>query len=438
MQVFFPLDNLNNHFKFSLEFYLYLSNSHKFFPHNNFVLFPSVVCLQLTLFNMDFLPGSFVVFQVVGLWRSPNIKSSIYNNFYRLRTFFSVFLLYSFVGCSIIGIAIKHDDVKTVTNDCFVMLSVLACCGKSVNILKCRKTILNIIEIMQNDPCSPRNEHEIDIQKKCDSFIWINTVIYGILTEVTAVMLTFGTLFIDLPEGELPFNTWLPYNHSHGFTYKFAHGQQIISIMTSANIAIAYDTLVPAMILQVCAKLNILKHRFSNFTKMINNQINKSSTSIDKLKKEKQLIADYVKCHLIIFKLAKTINNTFSIVVFLQCLISTLVLCVSIYNLASVELFSSEFTNIILYLACMLSEIFILCAAGNEVTLVSQSISDSIYETDWTDLNTSTIKSLVLIMSRTMKPIIFKSGYVIELSLDSFKSLVKISYSTYNVLQQTS
>lgn len=65
-------------------------------------------------------------------------------------------------------------------------------------------------------------------------------MIYGILTEVTAVMLTFGTLFIDLPEGELPFNTWLPYDHSHGFIYKIAYGQQIISIMTSANIAIAY------------------------------------------------------------------------------------------------------------------------------------------------------------------------------------------------------
>lgn len=56
------------------------------------------------------------------------------------------------------------------------------------------------------------------------------------------------------------------------------------------------------MILQVCAKLNILKHRFSNFTKMINNQITESSTPIEKLKKEKQLIADYVKCHSIIFK----------------------------------------------------------------------------------------------------------------------------------------
>lgn len=122
---------------------------------------------------MDFLPGSFAVLQIVGLWRLPNIKSSIYNNFYRLRTLFSIFLLYTFVGCSIIGIAIKHDDVKTVTNDCFIMLSVFACCGKSVNILKCRKTILNIIEIMQNDPCSPRDVDEIHIQKKCDDFIWL-------------------------------------------------------------------------------------------------------------------------------------------------------------------------------------------------------------------------------------------------------------------------
>lgn len=115
---------------------------------------------------MDFLPGSFIIFQIVGLWRSPKIKSKFYINFYRLRTLFCLFLLYTFAGCSMIGIALKHDDIETVINDCFIMLSVIACCGKSVNMVVCRKTILQVIDILHNDPCLPRNEEEILIQKK--------------------------------------------------------------------------------------------------------------------------------------------------------------------------------------------------------------------------------------------------------------------------------
>lgn len=68
----------------------------------------------------------------------------------------------------------------------------------------------------------------------------INTLVYGTLTEVTAIMVTFGTLFMELPPGELPFNTWLPYKHSEGFMYSFAYAQQIVSVMNSANVAIAY------------------------------------------------------------------------------------------------------------------------------------------------------------------------------------------------------
>lgn len=74
------------------------------------------------------------------------------------------------------------------------------------------------------------------------------------------------------------------------------------------------------------------------------------------------------------FRLASTINSTFTLIIFAQCSISTIVICVSVYNLANIELFTAEFTGVMLYLCCMLTEIFILCAAGNEVTLVVQFI----------------------------------------------------------------
>lgn len=57
----------------------------------------------------------------------------------------------------------------------------------------------------------------------------------------------------------------------------------------------------------------------------------------------------------------------------------------------------------------------------------SESVGDAIYAMDWTNLNPSTVKGLIIIMSRTLKPIIFTSGHIVTLSHDSFKSVSFIS-----------
>ncbi|CAD6229431.1 GSCOCT00006589001.3-RA-CDS, partial [Cotesia congregata] len=385
------------------------------------------------------LPGSFVVLQAIGLWKSHthqkynNENSSlIYNFWYRLRTFVIFFLIYSFTITGITGLISTTKNIGDVTSDCFILLSIFAICGKIANIVWSRKTIILILNTLETNPCKPINDDEIIIQEKVDRLIWHSTLVYGILTEITVFMVTFGTLLLKLPIGTLPYNTYLPWDYSHGFLYWLAYGYQIISVCLSANSDIGFDTLVPGLMLQITAKLEILKYRFINLvdTLKLTTHWNSNKSNKNNLEIENKLIADYVK-------LADTINETFNKVIFLQFFISSIVLCISVYNLAILDAFSTEFTSIVLYLSCMLMEIFILCAAGNQVTVVSSTLSDAIYNTDWINLNTSTVKSLIIIMNRGQKPIIFSSGSVIKLSYDSFKTLIKMSYSAYNVLQRT-
>nr|AKO89982.1 odorant receptor 18 [Microplitis mediator] len=386
------------------------------------------------------LPGSFVVLQAIGLWKPPEYNNSpILNYYYRLRTFITFFLIYSFTITGITGLILTTKDIADVTSDCFILLSIFAICGKIANIIWSRNEIIWIIDTLNSEPCKPLNNDEIIIQQKVDRLIWHSTLFYGILTEITVFMVTFGTLLLQLPIGTLPYNTYLPWDYSHGYLYWVAYGYQIISVCLSANSDIGFDTLVPGLMLQITAKLEILKYRFINLVDTLKltqwNGVN--DKSYHNFRIENKLIADYVKCHLIILKLADTINKTFDKVILLQFFISSIVLCISVYNLAFLDVFTTEFTSIILYLCCMLMEIFILCAAGNQVTIVSSTLSDAIYHTDWINLDTSAVKSLMIIMNRGLKPIIFSSGHIIKISYDSFKTPIKLSYSSYNVLQRT-
>ncbi|KAK0171696.1 hypothetical protein PV328_005117 [Microctonus aethiopoides] len=373
------------------------------------------------------LPGTFMVFQIIGFWKPLYWTSPLLDWLYTFYMTIAFFFVYSFSIAGIIGLIFSNNSLSETTNDCFIFLSVVAVCGKTVNVVSYRKTIIWMLDTLGNDLSASRNKEETEIQNNHDHFIWINTVIYGVLSEITVFTNTVGTLFRDIPIGKLPYNTYIPWDYSQGFMYWLTYAYQIISVILSANVAIAYDTLVAGMIVQVSAKLNILKYRFSNFTILLDTilstmPIGDRHYNIIKLKIERKLLANYIKYHILIFKLASIINSTFTSIIFAQCSISTIVICVSVYNLANVELFTAECTGIILYLCCMLTEIFYLCAAGNEVTLVSESVGDAIYAMDWTNLNPSTVKGLIIIMSRTLHPIIFTSGHIVTLSHDSFKS----------------
>ncbi|XP_025163679.1 odorant receptor 49b-like [Harpegnathos saltator] len=92
--------------------------------------------------------------------------------------------------------------------------------------------------------------------------------------------------------------------------------------------------------------------------------------------------------------------------------------------------------QLIMYMCCMLSQIFFYCWYGNEVKLKSQELISNVFRMEWYDLDKHDQKSLLIIMKRSIIPIELTSAYVISMNLDSFMNLLKTSYSAYNILQQ--
>ncbi|XP_012060575.1 PREDICTED: odorant receptor Or2-like [Atta cephalotes] len=132
---------------------------------------------------------------------------------------------------------------------------------------------------------------------------------------------------------------------------------------------------------------------------------------------------------------AERINAVFTLMISVQFTISSTVLCLSIYKMLTKNLLSLEFAWSSSYLGCMLMQIYLYCWFGNEVTLKSTEIGNVIYEMEWPMLPVDLMKILLLIITRSKRPIKITSGYMITLSNDSFMKIIKISYSAYNVLQ---
>ncbi|XP_017797133.1 PREDICTED: odorant receptor 30a-like, partial [Habropoda laboriosa] len=140
--------------------------------------------------------------------------------------------------------------------------------------------------------------------------------------------------------------------------------------------------------------------------------------------------------HYRIYKFAEIINAKFSITMATQFLVTTMTMCFNLFRLTQTKVYS-QVLALIPFMVSVFAQIFYCCWYGNETKVKSLEICDTVFESNWTALSQSTKKTLLTIMLRSLKPIEFTGAFVFPVNLESFKSLVKTSYSVFNVIQQT-
>nr|XP_012142988.1 PREDICTED: odorant receptor 49b-like [Megachile rotundata] len=130
------------------------------------------------------------------------------------------------------------------------------------------------------------------------------------------------------------------------------------------------------------------------------------------------------------------VQEKFQIIMGIQLASSTLVVCFILYKLTNTPM-NSTYLQFVLYMACMMSQIYFYCWYGNELKLKSVEVVDAISEMDWMSLDNKSQKDLIHIMRRALNPIELSCAYIYTMDLSTFMSILKMSYSVYNLLQRT-
>nr|XP_012232769.1 PREDICTED: odorant receptor Or2-like [Linepithema humile] len=347
-----------------------------------------------------------------------------------------IFLLHSFAFCGIVD-CFMIKDLETFIEKFSLFISVAGVCCKVMNLVLRRDKIIGLTDMLLKDMCVPKDNHEADIQRRFDRSAKTITIYCEILNESAVFFATVAQLRHFVNTRTLPLSDWVPYDISSTPVYWATVLHQTIGLMVCANASVAHETLISGFMIQACAQLDILCHRARTLPESLQ-EIRKHSTSGQDLKaREQQLVRELVHHHRYVYRFAKRINTVFTLMIFIQFTISSTVLCLSIYKMSTKSLLSLEFAWSLSYLGCMLMQIYLYCWFGNEVTLKSAEVSSAIYEMDWPMLSTDLMKTLLIIIVRSKKPIIITSGQIVTLSNDSFMKIIRISYSAYNVLKSS-
>ncbi|RLZ02263.1 Odorant receptor 42 [Cephus cinctus] len=383
------------------------------------------------VYKMDILPLCFTIFQFCGFWRPINYTS--WSKFlYNCYTVFVTFCIYSFTLSQAINSITVLDDVNNLTNNTFMLVTMISVCCKIANILVKREAVINAINMFLENF---EDLVEQKIKKKYDLIAWSVTRNYSILVTITVICYIVIPLVInDIEKRVLPNRAWYPYDLSSLTLFWLSYVHQSFALASAAFINVANDTFIPGLMIQNCAQLEILEHRVEKLIILTRSKKTENETK----KEYKEILEKCIRYHNRIIKFAKIIEKMFEPVIFVQFFVTVLTLCSSMYQLSRHSTLIVEIINLIFYLISMLFQLFFYCHRGNELFLKSIEVGDNLYKMDWLSLRPSRRKDLLIIMIRTNKPIQLTIGGIITLSFSAYISILKASYSVFNLLQQTS
>ncbi|GAB1863871.1 Odorant receptor [Camponotus japonicus] len=388
---------------------------------------------------MHILPVSFALLSYTGYWRPVHFPvNSLKYWMYNTYSAFMFILLQSFVFYGIIDTFVLSASLEEFIDKCYLFLSVFGVSCKIVHLFIRREKIINLDMMLLKDNCIPRDVEEILIKKKFDRHARQLTIICEILNESCAIFATFAQFHTFLKTRSLPVYNWAPFDLSSIYVFLPMLIFQCVTLMLCANSSVAHETLISGMMIQICAQFEILCHRAHILPTLLMEAEKNSKSDEDLVAREKTIIRDLIYHHLYVYKFAHTVNATFTLMIFVQFSFISLVLCMSIYKLSTMtSIFTLDFAYTFSYLCSMLTQIFLYCWYGNEVSLKSIDVSTAIYEMDFTTLRVRVMKDLMIIMVRASKPVKISSGYIVTLSTESFMSILKLSYSAYNFLKDS-
>ncbi|XP_076544269.1 uncharacterized protein LOC117603438 [Osmia lignaria lignaria] len=357
--------------------------------------------------RISILRPAFNILKICGCWRPSKCYNRPRQIIYVFYTFFVCTLLYSFCISQFLNVILNVRTADDLSEGLYMFIaSILACC-KIVTLLINHKSIKILVRKLVKEPCKPEDDHESMIQNKFDKSMGSMTIYYTILVEITVVCMILSSVFTDFKDRKLLYSAWIPFDYTTSNLYYIVYLHQVVALIGTSLLNVACDVIVCGLLVHACSQQEILKYRLKGM-------IEKSNANMGKI----------VRFHDYLYGYAAMVQEKFKVIIGVQLVSSTLVVCFIMYKLTNTPM-SSKYLQFVLYMACMMSQIFFYCWYGNELKLKSVEMVDAISEMDWILLDKNNKKNLINIIRRALNPIEISSAYMYTIDLDTFVSVSK-------------
>nr|WPO56452.1 odorant receptor [Leucinodes orbonalis] len=371
---------------------------------------------------------SLTVMRALGIW-PPVLEGSKRILYYLYGFSCYMFIMGSFLIIQTVELCIIWGDLPLMTSVAYLLFTNLAHFTKIFYTLQRKDLIARIIneadEVLRSvDSCEAKA-----IVKSCKQESKNQQLFFFILSYITALGWISST-----EKNMLPIRAWYPYDTSKSPAYELTYAQQVMGVTIGALLNVSQDTLVTSLIAQCCCRLRLLGLSLKTLCQDMT--IIGTHLTIDQEKVVKIRLTRCVMEHQLALDAANQIQFCFSEQIFAQFNISLIIICVTAFQLVSQTGNLVRFLSMGTYMLNMMFQVFIYCYHGNELSEVSSEIAGAAYEAPWYMMSIPLRRSLLIVMVRSRRIAKITAGSFTTLSLASFMSIIKASYSLFTLLQQ--
>ncbi|XP_033218490.1 odorant receptor 46a-like [Belonocnema kinseyi] len=247
------------------------------------------------------------------------------------------------------GYLFQNLEMEEFTESLFFVLIMIVICIKMGVILIKHSTLLEIINMLNNNDNKPQDCDEHRIQENYDKIGRFGTITFIVAVIITVLIKATGPLTKN--DGMRSFKIWVPYSLENSTSYWLTYLFHLVASMIAAETSVAADTFVIVMMLQLSAQLEILAHRIQNYPRLRMN--------------EQKTFGKWIQHHNFLYTFAKKLNDVYSTIFFVLLLVTTLDVCTCTYFLATLRITSMKFWSMTFSLLCVMFEICLYCFQGS-------------------------------------------------------------------------
>ncbi|KAJ3663562.1 hypothetical protein Zmor_007813 [Zophobas morio] len=360
--------------------------------------------------------------RILGLW--PDGDDTYKVNLYTVWA--TICLLVFNLGPNIFqtaNIYFISDDLEAVISNIFVMLSEFLSIIKAYYVVQNMRILKGLMVTLNCDLFQPRNAKQVKMVQPSIEFWKTNYVLYWSVTLGAVFFLSFYPILDKSgKEHQLPFMAWYPFDTTVSPVFEITYLYQIFGVTCSAATALCVDCLIAALHVYIGAQFDILSDNVEH--------LHDDSGDFDRK------LIECVKHHKEIVRFAENTNTFSNWIILQQFFISAVSIGMTMFQLTMVTPLSSEFFSQISFLSSITTEIFMFCWYGNEVTIKSSKVPYALFQSQWIDAPLVAQKNMQFFVARCQKPVQMSALKLFYLSLDTFVSILRASWSYFALLNQ--
>ncbi|XP_045484216.1 odorant receptor Or1-like [Pieris rapae] len=374
------------------------------------------------------------VMKYLGVW-VPNESDTIYQKSYKI---FMLFLQYTFLLFQMIFVVQTWGDLEAVADAVYLLFTQASLCCKiavfHINIERVRE----LCQQMNNEVFQPTNlvqERILQIRAKS-----IKRLLLCFIVAAEMICLAWGVAalpFFDNGARKFPFVMWMPVNSDSSPQYVIGFLFQELTISTSAMMYYGVDSVAFSMVIFACAQMEIIMEKILSIESRTDAVLENDASLTDHYYNGNRILIECVKHYQAIITFKELVEKTFHIYMFFQLTGTVGIIVMSAFRILVLENESFQFISTVTYVIVMVSQIYLCCWCGHELTATNEELHRILYMSLWYEQDVKFQRALCFMMARIQRPLVLRAGHYISLSRQTFVAILRMSYSYIAVLNQT-